>query len=104
MKPSRLIHLFQHIVHTTDCPKCKAKINPKEIKVKGSTNDLAFLEIHCLKCHKNTFLQIISTSSNPFLLHEIEKNEQDITEDNVYYAQRFLVNHEGGIDQIFPYY
>lgn len=102
MKPYRLIHLFQHITDRTPCPHCKSHIAASNIRVNETTDQSAFLTIHCDKCTTDLQAHVFVNLADIQGAQTVEQHQADILPEEIRFTQDFLRDYEGGLSELFP--
>lgn len=100
MKPSRLMHLLRHIIQKTDCPHCHASISPELIKVNTSSENMAVLSITCPSCKHHLQAHAFASFIDPKREQE-EKQQSEITPEEMQLAHDILSRHSGDISSLF---
>lgn len=101
MKSFRILHLFRHLTYNAVCPHCSAPVYPEFIQVDATLEDSAFLTIFCLGCDRYVSAHVYVNLSDPEILSDPTKREEEISTEEIECAHLMLKNHTGSVSELF---
>ena len=98
MNHQEIYKLLKTVKKNISCPQCGKQYNLSQIKIRGITDSLVFLEL-CCQTHMPVLATVALTGGS---IAEEEKRES-INDDDVIETFKFLENFSGGFDKIFKF-
>jgi hypothetical protein len=101
MNSYRVMHLFRHLTCNAVCPHCSASVYPECVQVDATLEDSAFLSIYCPGCNRTISAHVYVNLSDPDILSDPTKREEDISTEEIEFAHLMLKNHTGSVSELF---
>lgn len=95
------MHLLRHITQKTACPNCQQIFFPEQVRIDISTDDTAFLTIHCQSCQHDLHAYVIVNFADPEIADGKDNYVNEISLAELENAEEFLRQYNGDISGLF---